>query len=68
MTAHVFPEASPEEVAALGGEAPALGLVCKGCGCRDYRVLYTDRRDGYILRRRECRHCGRRVTTREDRL
>lgn len=42
------------------------GLVCRQCGCRHFRVLYTRRAaGGRILRRRECRNCGRRVTTRE---
>jgi hypothetical protein len=40
------------------------GLVCPGCGCRDFRVVYTrPKPDGKILRRRRCRHCGRRITT-----
>lgn len=42
------------------------GLECPRCGCRHFRVIYTQPRNGFILRRRECRHCGRRVTTREQ--
>jgi len=42
------------------------GLECPRCGCHHFRVLYTRRAwGGRILRRRECRHCGRRVTTYE---
>jgi len=52
------------------------GIECPRCGCRHFRVLYLSacghaqagtRRawGGRILRRRECRHCGRRVTTQE---
>jgi len=42
------------------------GLECPRCGCRHFRVLYTRRAwGGRILRRCECRHCGRRVTTYE---
>jgi len=42
------------------------GLVCRSCGCGHFRVLYTRRAwGGRILRRRECRHCGRRITTYE---
>ena len=42
------------------------GLVCSKCGCREFRVIYTRRGPGQALvRRRECRHCGRRITTRE---
>jgi transcriptional regulator NrdR family protein len=41
------------------------GLVCGQCGCRHFWT--TDKRDGdgYIRRRRECRNCGKRVTTTE---
>jgi len=42
------------------------GLRCRSCGCRHFRVIYTrPRGDGAIVRRRECRHCGRRITTYE---
>lgn len=41
------------------------GLTCPQCGCRHFYVLYTRPRDGKIVRRKECRHCGRRVTTTE---
>ena len=43
------------------------GLVCRHCGCRHFRVLYTRRTWGErIMRRRECRHCGGRMTTYEQ--
>jgi transcriptional regulator NrdR family protein len=42
------------------------GLVCPKCGCEHFRVIYTRRvLGGKIVRRRECRHCGRRVITYE---
>jgi transcriptional regulator NrdR family protein len=42
------------------------GIACPVCGCRHFRVLYTRRAlGGRLLRRRECRHCGQRVTTYE---
>ena len=42
------------------------GLECPRCGCAHFRVLYTRRAlGGRLLRRRECRHCGRRITTYE---
>jgi len=42
------------------------GLECPRCGCGHFRVLYTRRAwGGRLLRRRECRHCGRRMTTYE---
>ena len=41
-----------------------LGLRCSKCSCRHFRVIYTrPARAGRIKRRRECRHCGKRVTT-----
>ena len=43
------------------------GLACRHCGCRHFHVLYTRLASrGRIMRRRECRHCGRRVTTYEQ--
>ena len=42
------------------------GLECPRCGCAHFRVLYTRRAwGGRLLRRRKCRHCGRRMTTYE---
>jgi len=42
----------------------ARGLVCPRCGCRHFRVVYTrPAYGGRVARRRECRHCGRRITT-----
>ena len=43
------------------------GLVCRYCGCRHFRVIYTRRAyGGRIMRRRECRHCRKRTTTWEQ--
>jgi hypothetical protein len=40
------------------------GLECRWCGCRHFRVVYTQPTwGGRIMRRRECRHCGKRMTT-----
>jgi len=42
------------------------GLECRSCGCRHSRVIYT--RPGWgakLIRRRECRDCGKRFTTYE---
>jgi len=41
------------------------GLVCPRCWCAHLPVVYTRERDGYVQRVRECRHCGRRMVTRE---
>lgn len=42
------------------------GLACPRCGCRHLPVVYTRPRENSILRCRECRHCGKRITTREQ--
>lgn len=40
------------------------GLRCRHCGCRQFSVVYTRRAwGGKLVRRRECRNCGHRVTT-----
>lgn len=42
------------------------GLVCRKCECRHFYVVWTrPLRNGTILRKRECRHCGARVVTSE---
>jgi len=43
----------------------AIGLTCPRCGCADLRVLNTRSSHGRIVRYRQCRHCGKRVTTYE---
>ncbi len=56
----------PVTVATVHFEQERRGIECPSCGCRLFRVLYTRRSIGdRILRRRECRNCGRRVTTYE---
>lgn len=45
--------------------AAAMGLECRGCGGRAFETIRTERRDGFIIRRRECLHCKARYTTRE---
>jgi transcriptional regulator NrdR family protein len=42
------------------------GLECPKCGCKHFRVIYSrPALGGRIIRRRECRNCGRRATTTE---
>ena len=46
---------------------PTKGLVCRVCGGQSFRVIYTRRADGgRLMRRRECKRCGRRFTTWES--
>ncbi len=49
-------------------QAPAnpVGIVCRGCGCRHFHLVeIRPALAGRIMKRRECRHCGRRLTTYE---
>jgi DNA-directed RNA polymerase subunit RPC12/RpoP len=47
----------------------AAGVECPNCGCRDFRHSHVISTRcpvaGILRRRRECRHCGRRLTTTE---
>ena len=46
-----------------------IGLVCHKCGGDRWRVIYTrGKPGGKLMRRRECRACSTRITTRETRL
>jgi hypothetical protein len=57
-----------EEMAARA-QIVETGLECRNCGCRDFRVVYTRPRPGNkIMRRRACRHCGKRITTFEKEM
>lgn len=40
-------------------------LACPACNCEHFFVVYVRRRAGMIVRRRECRHCGKRFMTYE---
>jgi len=43
------------------------GIRCPKCGCGHWRVIYTrPSLGGRLRRRRECRLCGRRLTTAES--
>lgn len=42
-----------------------VGLECRNCGCRHFYVVYTRPAERGITRVRACRHCGRRIVTRE---
>jgi len=43
-----------------------MGIECPQCGCRHFYTTHTEPlRDGRIRRRKECRHCGRRIVTYE---
>jgi hypothetical protein len=46
--------------------ADTKGIICPKCGSQHFYVVYTRRGlGGKVVRRRECRHCQRRLTTHE---
>ena len=55
---------NPPEEPAAPVDKPA-GLECPHCGCRHFYVWKTVALHGYIRRTRICRHCDRRITTKE---
>jgi transcriptional regulator NrdR family protein len=46
-------------------EGAKKGIQCARCDCAHFWVLWTRYHIGKIVRRRECRHCGHRITTTE---
>jgi len=47
-----------------GTKSDERGLRCRYCGHTKFRVIYTRAAFGArIVRRRQCRRCGKRVTT-----
>ena len=55
----------PRTIAPRTGEQK--GITCRRCGGSHFHVIYTRKvRDERIMRRRECRYCGQRVTTWES--
>jgi len=42
------------------------GIECPRCGCQHFIVVYTrPHKESRIMRKRECRHCGRQIVTYE---
>jgi len=65
-TARTVPRLQDLRAEALAEDARDRGLVCPRCGCRLFSVVYTRPMTGStIQRRRQCRHCGKRITTAE---
>ena len=57
-------ESANAQAADSAAQTEKRGLECRGCSCKHFRVVYTRPTwGGRIMRRRECRHCGRRMTT-----
>jgi uncharacterized protein (DUF983 family) len=51
----------------MANEAPQqpTGLRCRQCGCGHLPVFTTRSRNGFVVRVRICRNCGRRHQTSE---
>lgn len=70
------PIAAPEpiseaELIPVAEPAPAepVGLRCRRCNCGHFfTIRVTPTSQNRIMRRRECRHCGLRVTTIERQI
>jgi hypothetical protein len=45
-----------------------LGLICRACGGRRFKVLYTRARQEEIKRCRQCHGCGQRTMTCERQI
>jgi hypothetical protein len=59
-----MPAITTNPVPQVAQPADQRGLVCRHCGCRHFRVIYTrPALGGRLVRRRECRNCAERFTT-----
>jgi transcriptional regulator NrdR family protein len=48
------------------GPEAHVGFRCRRCGHQQFRVIYTrPAAGGIVIRRRACRHCGTRISTKE---
>jgi len=58
-------EAASQDDAGQPADPPADvdRVACPQCGCHHLPLVHTRPSHGRILRRHQCRHCGRRLTT-----
>lgn len=63
----IEPAAPPPEPTPAPPEMQSTrGIECRRCGCRHFLTVWTKPiADGSVRRRRECRHCGHEMTTKE---
>lgn len=50
----------------MSGTRVSNGIACPTCGEYDWKVTDSRPSAGYVHRRRECRICGTRISTREE--
>ena len=50
----------------IGYDQDKQGLVCRGCGCKDFITKKTERKTGWIYRYKACRNCDLRFHTKEE--
>lgn len=57
--------AEPSDMSDASSESKSTqrGIECPNCSCRHFYVVYTRPRSQKIVRRKECRNCGRRILT-----
>lgn len=53
------------ELRTQGEPENPVGLVCRKCGCSNFKVDYTRSRADMIMRKRICRACGQHLVTHE---
>jgi transcription elongation factor Elf1 len=44
-------------------EKPPRSLECPDCGCEHFEVVWVAHKPRKIIRRKQCRNCGRRIRT-----
>jgi transcriptional regulator NrdR family protein len=47
-------------------KSEATGIECPRCGCGHLEQVWTRRRNKMIVRRRDCRNCGKNIMTYEQ--
>jgi transcriptional regulator NrdR family protein len=55
------------KLAAFKNAVGQRGIACSNCGCAHFYTTHTEPLpDGRIRRRKQCRHCGKKVITFES--
>lgn len=70
MSTPMIADEMPRELEVSERQKPAaevqVGICCRQCGCADCSVYYVRQTwGGRTMRRRQCRHCGKKFTTYE---
>lgn len=55
----------PRKIPKINEKGEILGIRCTRCGCGHLPLIYLKPIKGGQIRVRQCRHCGRRQSTKE---